>query len=524
MDTKAPSGSFRPGGQGPGGPGFRGRRYKHDLTHGPITKTLLVFSLPVLGGNVLQSLNGSVNQFWVSHTLGVSAITAIGNANIIMFLMLGSIFGISMAANILVAQAVGAEDMPLVKKVMGTAVSFFMTLAVIMAVVGYLLSPHILALMGTPIIGPDGSSPREDAIIYLRIVFLSMPFMCMFAFLQMAQRGAGDSKTPFYFLLLAVVLDSGLNPLLIRGVGPFPKLGIAGSASSTLIGQGISLVCLIVTLYRMKSPLMLRWSERGLLKPNLEIAKTLITRGIPMGLQMFIMSSGAMVVIGLVNAYGAITAAAYTGASQVWTYVQMPAMALGASISSMAAQNIGAERWDRVNRIALSGVITSLAVTGGVVVLIYLLGDWPLHVFLPAGTPAMPIARHINQVILWSMTLFGVTFALSGIVRSTGAVWAPLVILIISMWIIRLPFAMLLKPYWGEDAIWWSFPMGTLVSVALTALYYQFGGWRKLHMLKLHHPWGGGPEPGGGVDLNIEEDGDELETRGLAEPASSPAG
>jgi putative MATE family efflux protein len=520
-------GQSSPSPTSPPGPRLGGRyggRQKRDLTHGPITRTLLVFSLPVLGGNVLQSLNGSVNQFWVSHTLGVSAITAIGNANIIMFLMLGSIFGISMAANILVAQSFGAEDMPTVKRVMGTAVTFFMSLAVIMAAVGYLLSPSILALMNTPIVGPDGSSPRADAIIYLRIVFLSMPFMCMFAFLQMAQRGAGDSKTPFYFLLLAVVLDSGLNPLLIRGIGPFPKLGIAGSASSTLIGQGISLIFLIFTLYRMKSPLMLHWSERGLLKPNLDIARTLITRGLPMGLQMFIMSSGAMVVIGLVNACGAITAAAYTGASQVWTYVQMPAMALGASISSMAAQNIGAERWDRVNRIALSGVLSSLAVTGGVVLLIYLLGDLPLHVFLPAGTPAMPIARHINQVILWSMTLFGVTFALSGIVRSTGAVWAPLLILIISMWIIRLPFAMVMKPYWGPDAIWWSFPMGTLVSVALTGAYYQFGGWRKVHMLKLHHPWGAGPEPGAGVDVGIDEDGEELAEHGPLEGSPTPAG
>jgi putative MATE family efflux protein len=510
--------------RGPPRGGPNGRRYKHDLTRGPITRTLLIFSLPVLGGNVLQSLNGSVNQFWVSHTLGVSAITAIGNANIIMFLMLGSIFGISMAANILVAQAVGAEDMPTVKRVMGTAVTFFMSLAVIMAAVGYLISPWILGLMGTPLVGPDGSSPRADAIIYLRIVFLSMPFMCMFAFLQMAQRGAGDSKTPFYFLLLAVVLDSGLNPLLIRGIGPFPRLGIAGSASSTLIGQGISLVCLIFTLYRMKSPLMLHWSERALLKPNLEIARTLVTRGLPMGLQMFIMSSGAMVVIGLVNAYGAITAAAYTGASQVWTYVQMPAMALGASISSMAAQNIGAERWDRVNKIAISGVLSSLAVTGGVVLLIYALGDLPLHVFLPSGTPAMPIAHHINQIILWSMTLFGVTFALSGIVRSTGAVWAPLLILIVSMWIIRLPFAMEMKPHWGPDAIWWSFPLGTIVSAVLSGLYYQFGGWRKLHMLKLHHPWGAGPEPGAGVEIGLDEDGEELGPDLPAQPASTPAG
>ena len=513
MGSGVPVQSRRPG-KGP--PGLHGRRYKHDLTQGPITRTLLVFSLPVLGGNVLQSLNGSVNQFWVSHSLGVSAITAIGNANFVMFLMLSSIFGISMAANILVAQAVGAEDLPMVKRVMGTAVTFFVSLAIVMSAVGYFFSPYILSLIGTPAVS------REEAIIYLRIVFLSMPFMCTFLFLQMAQRGAGDSKTPFYFLVLAVVLDIILNPLLIRGIGPFPRLGIAGSATSTLIGQSFSLVCLIVTLYRRRSPLMLHWDELHLLKPDVAIASTLLTRGLPMALQMFIMSSGGMVVIFLVNRFGAVTAAAYTAASQVWTYVQMPAMALGASISSMAAQNIGAERWDRVNRIALSGVLSSLAVTGSVVAVIYLLGGLPLHVFLPSGTPAMPIARHINQITLWSMVLFGVTFALSGIVRSTGAVWAPLGILIIAMWLIRLPFAMLLIPGWGTDAIWWSFPLGTIVSAALSALYYQYGGWRKLHMLKLHHPWGGGPEPGAGIDVDIEDDGDEM-AADLGAPAATPA-
>ena len=444
-----------------------------------------MFSLPVLGGNMLQSLNGSVNQFWVSHSLGVSAITAIGNSNIIMMMMLGSIFGISMAANILVAQAVGAGNMAMVKRVMGTAISFFVVLALILAAVGYFLAPHILSLMGTPEVS------REDAIVYLRIVFLSMPFMCMFAFLQMAQRGAGDSKTPFYFLVLAIVLDIVLNPLLIRGIGPFPKLGIAGSATSTFIGQGTSLACLLVLLYRSHSPLMLRWSELHLLKPDLHIARSLVMRGLPMGLQMLVMSGGAMVMIGFVNAYGAVTAAAYTAASQVWTYVQMPGMALGASISSMAAQNIGAERWDRVGLIARSGVISSLAVTGSVALVIYLLGDLTLLIFLPAGSEALPIARHINHTVLWSLALFSVTFALSGIVRSTGAVIAPLMILIVAMWLIRLPFAWLLIPAYGPDAIWWSFPLGTITSSALTALYYRFGGWRKLRMLHMESEAGG---------------------------------
>ena len=456
--------------RGPHRPGGRGGKHQRELVEGPITKTLLLFSLPVMGGNALQSLNASVNQFWVGHTLGVSAITAIGNANIVMMLMLGSLFGIGMASNILIAQAVGAGDFKMVKRVMGTAVVFFMTLAVLIGAVGYLAAPSILGAMGTPAVS------RAEAEIYLRIVFLSMPFMCLFIFLQMAQRGAGDSKTPFYFLLLAIVLDITLNPLLIRGVGPFPKLGIAGSACSTLIGQGFSLICLVVTLYRMKSPLMLRWEDLPLLKPDVRISMQLLLRGLPMSLQMLIMSGAAMVMIGFVNSFGALTAAAYTAASQVWTYVQMPGMALGASISSMAAQNIGADRWDRVGKIAVSGVFSSLAVTGAITAIIYLLGDVTLHIFLPSGSPAMAVARHINHMVLWSLVLFSITFALSGIVRSTGAVIVPLIILAVSVCAIRIPFAMLLIPRWGADAIWWSFPLGTIASASSSSIGVSMTG------------------------------------------------
>lgn len=467
-----------------------GARTRPDLTTGPITRTLLVFSLPVMGGNLLQSLNGSVNQFWVSHSLGVTAITAIGNANIVMLLMLGGVFGVSMASNILIGQSVGRGDMAEVKRVMGASVTFFLALAAAVAATGFLSADAILGVMGTP------AEARTEAVTYLRIVFLAMPFMYLFAFLQMAQRGVGDSKTPFYFMLLAVVLDVILNPLLINGVGPFPRLAIAGSAVSTLIGQGISLVLLVITLYRRKSPLALSRSEARLLRPDPTILRALVGKGLPMGLQMLIMSGAAMVMIGMVNSYGAVTAAAYTGASQVWTYVQMPAMAIGAAVSSMAAQNVGAGRWDRVDKIARSGVLCGLAVTGAAAAIIYLLGDVTLRIFLPGDSPALPIAHHINERVLWGFVLFSVTFALSGVVRATGAVWTPLLILIVSMYVVRVPFAALMSQQIGPDAIWWSFPLGIATSGVLTTLYYRYGGWRKLRLLS---PRAAGQAPDAGM-------------------------
>ncbi len=460
---------------GPSGSHGRGGR---DLTQGPITRTLLVFSLPLLGGNALQSLNGTVNQIWVSHTLGEAAITALGNANIVMMLMMGAIFGVGMAANILVAQSFGARDMPKVKRVMGTATTFFVGLSIAIAALGGWLSPTILTWMGTPL------EAREDAVIYLRLIFAALPFMNFFMFLQMAQRGAGDSITPFWFLALAIAIDIILNPLLIMGIGPFPRLGIAGSATATLVGQSTSLLALIVWLYRKQSILMLRWAELHLFRPNLDIMASLLSRGLPMGLQMIIMSGAQVVMISFVNHYGALTSAAYSISMMITGYLQMPTMAIGGSVSSMAAQNIGARRWDRVSMIARSGVISGLAVTGFFAIVLYAFNDQVLGILLPSHSPAIPLAHHINTRVLWGFVLFSITFALSGVVRSTGAVWWPMAILVISMVGVRIPIAALFTPQFGADAIWWSFPIGTMTSAALTSIYYLHGGWRRARMLR----------------------------------------
>jgi Na+-driven multidrug efflux pump len=150
----------------------------------------------------------------------------------------------------------------------------------------------------------------------------------------------------------------------------------------------------------------------------------------------------------------------------------------------MAAQNVGAGRWERVDAVARSGLISGLVITGAVAVLLYVFNGQVLGLLLPSDSPALPLAKHINTTVLWGFVLFSVTFSLSGVVRSTGAVWWPLAIMIVSMIGVRIPFASLMSGRYGADAIWWSFPLGTITSAALTSLYYRFGGWRRARMLE----------------------------------------
>ncbi|HWK37016.1 MATE family efflux transporter, partial [Sphingomonas sp.] len=343
----------------------------HDLTQGPIGRTLLVFALPTLGSNILQSLNGSINSIWVGRFLGESALAATSNANIIMFLTFGAVFGFGMAATILIGQSIGRHDIDAARRAFGSAFGLVVGGAVLIAALGWIFAPAILHLLATP------GEAQAMALAYLRVIFLGLPLSMLGVMIQMSLRGAGDALTPLWFMALSVVIDSAMNPLLIAGLGPFPRMGIAGSATATLIAGAVSTIGLVIYVYARDLPIRLRGAELRYLIPEAALVRTIVAKGLPMGAQMLVMSSAGLTMVGLVNRLGVDTAAAYAVSQQLWTYIQMPAMAIGAAVSAMAAQNIGAGRWDRVEEITRSGVVMNTVITLAVIAAI-LLFDRPV--------------------------------------------------------------------------------------------------------------------------------------------------
>jgi putative MATE family efflux protein len=449
---------------------------KFSLTEGSIPRALLAFSSPILLGNVLQSVNGSVNAIWVGKYLGEASLAAVGNSNVIMFLLFGVLFGFSMASTIMVAQCMGAKNVDEAKRVVGTSAVFFLGLSLVMSLIGFALAHLLVRWLGTP---PDA---LPLALIYMRIIFLALPFTGGLFFLMAVLRGAGDSKTPFVYLFMSVVLDIALNPLLIFGWGPVPRLGIAGSAVATLIAQALSFFALVLHLYRTKHFLCIHRNELQLFKVDWSLVRVLVTKGIPMGLQMFVVSSSMIALTSLVNRFGSEETAAFNAAMQLWNYIQMPALAIGAAASSMAAQNVGAGKWDRVGKVAVTGVLFNFLIGGTLITVVFLLNRHALGLFLRADSAALNVSAHLNAIVIWSFLFFGTSIVLFGVVRATGAVLPPLVILIISLWLIRVPFAFSVLDRWQADAIWWSFPISSVTSMLLAVSYYRFGGWRKARL------------------------------------------
>ena len=162
----------------------------------------------------------------------------------------------------------------------------------------------------------------------------------------------------------------------------------------------------------------------------------------------------------------------------------MPAFAVGSAVSSMAAQNVGAGRWDRVARIARDGVLYNILLTAALVGVVSIASHAAFELFLRNAPEAVEIARHVHFIVSWSFVLFGVSFVLTSVVRATGAVLPPLLILVVALWVVRMPFAYALVAKHGADAIWWSFPVGSTVSLMLSIAYYRFGGWRRARMIE----------------------------------------
>ena len=451
----------------------RPRPLSGDLTQGPLLRTLMVFALPQLVGNVLQSLNGSINAIWVGQLLGDEALAATANANIIMFLLFALVFGFGMAATVRIGQAWGRHDVPAARRTLGTALGLTGMIALVTTVLGMVFAPQMLDLLATP--GPS----RAEALAYLRVGFIANPMATVTTMIAMGLRGAGDAGTPLRFMILATVLDVVLNPLLIMGYGPVPALGIAGSAWATVIATSVGLGAMLAWIYLRDLPLRLRGTELAWLKPQASELGYILGKGLPMGAQMLVISGAGVIMIGLVNREGLVMAAAYGALLQVWNYIGMPAMAIGGAVSAMAAQHIGAAREDRVDAIGRAGSLANLLTTGVLIALIVPFDRPVLELFLGSGSPSVAAALHIQGLAIWTYLPFGITIVLFGTLRAYGVVYSQLLVLFTAMYLVRYGAYALLYPTLGADALWYSFLISSLVSMLLTMLAYFKGSWRR---------------------------------------------
>ncbi|WP_074610801.1 MATE family efflux transporter [Bacillus cereus group sp. BfR-BA-01350] len=445
----------------------------------PIWKSMSMFLVPLLLSNVLQSVGQLFGMVVVGRWLGVNDLAAISAFFPLFFLLVSFVIGIGSGSSILIGQAFGAKNEDRLKAIVGTTLTFTFIIGVVLAIVGSIFAMDIMRLMGTP------ENIIEISVHYARILFISMPILFLYFAYTTFMRGTGDSKTPFYFLIVSTALNMILLPILIFGWLGAPKLDVYGAAYASVISTVITFIVMLVYLKKKNHPLQLDSTVRKYLRMDWGLLKLLLRLGIPASINMILVSLSEIAVIAFVNRYGSDATAAYGVVNQVASYVQMPAVSLGITVSIFAAQSIGANQFNRLQKVVKAGIIMNYVIGGVLISLIYLFSRDILSLFLTSQT-TIEIAHSLVMITLWSYLIFGHAQIISATMRASGTVLWPTVIGVVSIWLVEVPVAYYLSYHTslGIEGIWIGYPAAFIVSLILQYAYYKLS-WQKKRITRL---------------------------------------
>jgi len=447
----------------------RARKVGRDLTSGSIPRHLIAFSLPMLAGSLLQSAYSFVNAFWVGRFLGPRALAAVTVSIPAVFVMIAAAAGLTLASNIVIAQHYGARDWERLRSTVETSVTLVLGASVVLMVFGLVFSKELLHLVNAP---PDIFAM---SLRYIRIVMLSLPLSFAIFLIGSMLRGIGDSKTPVYFQAVSVLLNATLDPLLMFGWAGFPRLGLNGTAWATLFSQSAAVVSLLVFVAKRHPLVMPDW---GCLRPQRDTARLLLTIGLPAMVQQSVVSVSMFGITRFVSAFGSTADAAFGAALRIDQIAFLPSLTLGIAVSTLAGQNLGARKPERVGQIFWWGAAVSVLISSVIAAAAITVPQVFLRIFL-TDPKVIDIGVGYLRIVGFTYVLYSLMFVSNGVINGAGHTFATTIISMLALWGIRLPLAWLLSHYLhSATGIWIAMLTSVGVGMTLSVVYYSTGRWK----------------------------------------------
>lgn len=437
----------------------------------PLWKRFLVFLVPMMLSNILQSLFGTMNSIYLGQMIGVDALAAVSAFFPVMFLLISFVMGLGSGAAILIGQAWGAGEPQKVKAVAGTTMTIALLGSALIAVFGGLFCRQLLVALATPL------GILDAAEGYARIMMIAMPLTFVFILLTSMLRGVGDTVTPLIALSISAVLGLVTTPALIKGWFGLPQLNAASAAWASASSGVLTLLWLAVKLRRRGHLLAFDAAFLHAMRVDMALLRKVLNLGIPSAAGMVVMSLAELVLLGLVNGYGSDATAAYGAVGQVFSYAQFPAVSIAITVSIFGAQAIGGGDSKRIGAIVRTGLLMNLVLTGGLAALVYLFSRAIMSFFI-IDPAVLELALRLLHIILWSAVPFGMAIVFSAAMRSGGTVWVPLSFQIFAIAAVEVPSAILLSQAIGIDGIWAAYPITFAAMLVLQMSFYLLI-WRK---------------------------------------------
>ena len=427
------------------------------MTEGSIIKSIMLFSIPLLIGNLFQQLYNTADSVIAGNFIGKEALAAVGSSNSLINLIIGLFIGISTGAGVIIAQYYGAKDEEKMQWAVHTSMMLSIIGGILLTFIGVFLSPQILKAMGTP---PE---VMEQSVIYLRIYFMGSLFNITYNMGAGILRGVGDSKRPLYYLCITSVVNIVLDILFVVVL----KMGVKGTAIATVISQVISAVLVVWTLCRDDDIYHMYFRK---LRIDVRMMKRILEMGIPSGLQSAIISFSNVIVQSNINSFGANAMAGTSSYMKIDGFAILPIMSFGMAAMTFTGQNIGAEKFDRVKK----GQHRTLLLSEGYCILacavLMIFGKQLLTIF-----SSDPQANANGYLMLKTVMPFyfflAVAQVYTGVLRGAGRSMAAMLLMVGSMVGIRMIWVGIMTPIipklstglWGYPVSWIAAALGVII-------------------------------------------------------------
>jgi len=397
-------------------------------------------------------------------------LASVGASFPIIFTIIALVIGIGSGASVVISQYYGAKDEDNVRKAVDTLNIFLLITGVAISVVGILISRWIFALLQLP------NELLESAMTYLNIYLMGMLVFFGFNSITSILRGVGDSKNPLYYLIIATFLNIGLDLLFILKF----NWGIAGAAWASVIAQAAAFIIAVIHVNKRHS--VIRLAIVGITF-DWEIFKQSVRIGLPTGIQHTFVALGMMALMGIVNTFGTNVIAGFTGASRIDSLAAIPAMTLSVALSVFVGQNIGAKKVERIYK-GLRVALIFASVISVVMSIVAIFWSVPLMKLFSNDAAVIAVGREYLITVSLFYLLFSTMFVFNGLLRGAGATLIPMFITLFSLWLVRIPLAVFLSKYMGEQGIWWAIPIAWFFGALGAFVYFRTGKWKNKGVVK----------------------------------------
>ncbi len=434
------------------------------MTSGSIGKRMMFFALPLLLGNLFQQLYNTVDSLIVGNFLGSSALAAVSSSGSLIFMLIGFLSGISAGAGVVISQYFGAEDVPNIQRAVHTTVAFGIAAGLLMTIVGILLSPQILAWMGTP------ESVMPESISYLQIYFSgSLGFVLYNVFVGILQ-AVGDSRHPLYYLMASSVINLVLDILFIG----FFHTGVGGAALATVISQVFSAILCFVQLLRTKESYQLRLSS---IRFDLPMLGRIIRIGLPSGVQNSIIAFANVVVQSYINAFGEMAMVGYGAYTKIEGFAFLPINSFTMAMTTFVGQNLGAGQTERTRKGARFGILVTVVMAELIGVIVMLFAPQLIAAF--DSTPAVVqfgVEKARTAALFYCLLAY--SHSVASVIRGAGKAVVSMLIMMTFWCVVRVAFLAVSIPFTHSVLMVYAvYPLTWALSSVAFFFYYRRANW-----------------------------------------------